>query len=305
MDISVVIPVYKAENYLIELYNRLIASLKSLTQEYEIIMIDDCSDDGSWEIIVNLAKLDNRVKGYKLSRNFGQHYGLTAGLDHCNGDWVVIMDCDLQDQPEDILRLYQKAQEGYDVVVAKRNKRTETISNRIMSWSFYKIFSYFLDYHYDGSIGNFRIISKKVVKNCREMRENLRFFGALIDWMGFSTTSIEVNQGKRTMGKSSYSFKKKWKLASDAIIAYSDKPLRLSIKLGYCISFLALIFSAYVFLNATINHSNVSVANNISLSIYFIGGLIIANLGIIGTYLGKTFEETKKRPLYIIDKTTV
>lgn len=305
MDISIVISVYKAENYLIELYSRLIDMLKSITQNYEIIMIDDCSDDRSWEIIVKLAKSDCRVKGYKFSRNFGQHYGLTAGLDHCTGDWVVIMDCDLQDQPEEILRLYQKAQEGYDVVVAKRNKRTESIYNRILSWSFYKIFSYFLEHHYDGSIGNFRIMSKKVVKNCREMRENLRFFGALIDWMGFSTSSIEVNQAKRIMGNSSYSFKKKCKLASDAIIAYSDKPLRISIKFGYCISLFALIFAMYIYLNSVINHRDVSIANNIIISIYFIGGLIIANLGIIGIYLGKAFDEAKKRPLYIIDQSTV
>jgi len=291
MDISIVIPVYKAENHLVELYNRLITTLKLITQDYEIIMIDDCSADRSWEVIIELAESDCRVKGYKFSRNFGQHYGLTAGLDYCRGDWVVIMDCDLQDQPEEILRLYQKAQEGYDVVVAKRHKRPETISNRIMSWSFYKIFSYFLDYHYDGSIGNFRIMSKKVVKNCREMRENLRFLGALIDSMGFSTASIEVNQAKRMKDNSSYTFKKKCKLASEAIIANSDKPLRLSVKLGCCISLLALI--------------SIPVANNIIVSIYFIGGLIIANLGIIGIYLGKAFNEIKKRPLYIIDKSTI
>lgn len=305
MHISIIIPVYKAENYLIELYNRLITTLKSITRDYEIIMIDDCSDDQSWEIIVKLAKSDCSVKGYRFSRNFGQHYGLTAGLDHCNGDWVVIMDCDLQDQPEEILRLYQKAQEGYDVVLAKRNKHTESINKRIMSWSFYKIFSYFIDYKYDDRVGNFRIMSKKVVKNCRKMRENLRLFGALIDWMGFSTTSIEVNRAKRLMGNSSYTFKKKCKLASDAIIAYSDKPLRLSISLGYGISLLALLFGMYIYLNSAINHSNVPGSSNVIVSIYFVGGLIIANLGIIGIYLGKTFAEAKKRPLYIIDKSTL
>lgn len=305
MHISIIIPVYKAENYLIELYNRLTVTLEAINHDYEIIMIDDCSDDRSWEIIIELAKLNNRVKGYKFSRNFGQHYGLAAGLDHCKGDWVVVMDCDLQDQPEEILRLYQKAQEGYDVVSAKRNKPIESINKRMLSWSFYKIFSYFLGYKYDGSIRNFRIISKKVVKNCRKIRENLRFFGAIIDWMGFSTTSIEVTQAKRLIGNSSYTFKKKCKLASDAIIAYSDKPLRLSIKLGYCISLLALIFGMYHYLYATIHHNNVPDSSHIIVSIYFIGGLIIANLGIMGIYLGKTFDEAKKRPLYIIDKSTV
>ena len=143
--ISVVIPVYNAESSLQHLYNRLKISLEEVSQDFEIIMVEDCGEDLSWQIIMDLAQLDQRVKGLQFSRNFGQHYGITAGLDYCNGDWVVVMDCDLQDRPEEIPRLYIKAQEGYDVVLARRGKRKDPLTKRLTSWLFYKIFNYFTD----------------------------------------------------------------------------------------------------------------------------------------------------------------
>jgi glycosyltransferase involved in cell wall biosynthesis len=303
--LSVVIPVYKAENTLHELYTRLKAALESINKNFEIILIEDCGGDRSWEMINELARLDSRVKGIKFSRNFGQHYGITAGLDYCMGDWVIVMDCDLQDQPEEIPRLYQKAIEGYDVVLANRGKRKDPFFKRCFSWTFYKIFSYFLDLDYDGQAGNFRIISKKVVLSFRQMRENLRFFGGLITWMGFKTASIEVTHASRADGKSTYTFKKLWKLASDVIIAYSDKPLRLAVRLGFIMSFLACIYGIYLIVRSMLYHSTVPGWTSLIVSIYFIGGIIIAILGIIGIYLGKTFDETKKRPLYIIEELIV
>lgn len=302
--ISVVIPVYKAENCLHELYRRLKSSLEQITQDFEILLIEDCGGDNSWKMIIELAKQDRRVKGLKFSRNFGQHYGITAGLDCCDGDWVVIMDCDLQDQPEEIIKLYRKAQEGYDVVLANRGKRSDPIIKRFCSWSFYKVFSYFLDLDYDGQAGNFRIISRKVVTNFRKMRENLRFFGGLITWMGFPTASVDVQHAKHLKEKSTYTFKKLWKLASDAIIAYSDKPLRLSVRLGFMMSFFAFIYGLYIFIKALATNSSVLGWSSLIVSIYFIGGIIIGILGIIGIYLGKTFDEVKKRPLYILSEIT-
>jgi len=180
--LSVVIPVYKAEKYLHELYTRLKESLEIISDDFEIVLVEDCGGDHSWEIIQELAKQDPRVKGIQFSRNFGQHYGITAGLDHCNGDWVVVMDCDLQDRPEEIPRLYQKAQEGYDVVLARRGKRKDPLLRQLTSYLFYKVFNYFTELEYDGEVGNFRIISRRVVENFRLMRENLRFFGGIIDW---------------------------------------------------------------------------------------------------------------------------
>jgi dolichol-phosphate mannosyltransferase len=302
--LSVITPVYQAEGCLEELYRRLVAALTPITAEFEIVMVEDCGGDRSWEIIGELARRDPRVKGVQFSRNFGQHYGITAGLDLCDADWVVVMDCDLQDQPEEIPRLYAKAQEGYDVVLARRGRRADTVARRFTSWLFYRIFSYLADTEYDGDAGNYRIISRKVVENCRGMREQLRFFGGLINWMGFPTASVEVAHAPRHDGRSTYTFGKLWKLAADTIIAYSDKPLRLSIRFGFIMSFLAFAYGIYILVRAWLYGSAVAGWSSLIVSLYFLGGIIISILGIIGIYLGKTFEEAKKRPLYIVARTT-
>jgi glycosyltransferase involved in cell wall biosynthesis len=302
--ISVVIPVYKAENCLDELYLRLKAALESISPDFEIVLVEDCGGDNSWQVIERLAAADPRVRGIQFSRNFGQHYGITAGLDHCHGDWVVVMDCDLQDRPEEIPRLYAKAQEGYDIVLARRGLRKDPLLKRITSWLFYKIFSYLADIEYDGESGNFRIMSRKVVVNFRRMREQLRFFGGLVEWMGFSSSSIEVAHAERFEGKSTYTFAKLWKLASETIIAYSDKPLRLAVRLGFLMAFFSFFYGAYILGHALLYGSPIPGWNSLIVSLYFIGGIIIAILGILGIYLGKTFDESKKRPLYIIKRAT-
>lgn len=303
--LSVVIPVYKAEGCLGVLYERLKHSLEQITQDFEIILVEDCGGDRSWDIILELAQKDSRVRGIQFSRNFGQHYGITAGLDHCDGDWVVVMDCDLQDPPEEIPRLYEKAQEGYDVVLARRGKRQDPPLKRLTSWLFYKVFNYFTELQYDGQVGNFRIMSRLVVENFCLMREQLRFFGGLIDWMGFPTASIDICHEKRFEGRSTYTFAKLWKLAIDTIIAYSDKPLRLSIKLGFMLSTLSFIYGIYITIRVVFYGSTVTGWSSLIVSLYFIGGLIISILGIIGVYLGKTFDQTKKRPLYLVRNKTV
>lgn len=302
--ISVVIPVYKAENCLNELYNRLKSSLEQISDNFEIVLVEDCGGDRSWEMILELAEKDTRVKGIQFSRNFGQHYGITAGLDHCNGDWVVVMDCDLQDRPEEILRLYAKAQEGYDVVLAKRKNRQDAFLKKFTSHMFYQVFNYLADLKYDAEVGNFRIISRKVVSNFRLMREQLRFFGGLVDWMGFPTSSIEVQHDPRLQGKSTYTFKKLWRLATETIIAYSDKPLRLSIRIGFIISLLAFLAGVYLVIKALLFGTPVMGWSSLIVSLYFLGGIIISILGIMGIYLGKTFDQTKERPLYIIRNCT-
>ena len=305
ISISIVIPVYKAENCLRELYERLKHSIEEIGVSYEILLIEDCGGDNSWEIIKNLAKEDSCVRGIQFSRNFGQHYGITAGLDCCQGDWVVVMDCDLQDRPEEIPSLYSKAQEGFDVVLALRGARwSDPLIKRVTSWIFYRIFSYLADIDYDGNSGNFRIMSRKVVLNIRQMREQLRFFGGLVQWMGFPTAVIEVKHDARFSGNSSYTIGKLWKLGSETIIAYSDKPLRLAIRLGFLMSLLAFLYGGYILLNALLNGVSVPGWNSLIVSIYFIGGVVISILGVIGIYLGKTFDESKKRPLYVINHTT-
>lgn len=302
--ISVVIPVWKAENCLDELYRRLRDSLEAISPSFEILLVEDCGNDNSWPVIERLAVADPRVRGLQFSRNFGQHYGITAGLDCCRGDWVVVMDCDLQDQPEEIPRLYAMAQEGYDVVLARRSMRRDPLLQRMTSWLFYKVFSYLADVEYDGASGNFRIMSRRVVLNFRRMGEQLRFFGGLVQWMGFPTSSIEVKHTERFAGTSSYTFTKRWKLASEAILAHSDKPLRLAVRFGFLMAFFSFCYGMYFLTRALLYGSPIPGWNSLIVSLYFIGGIIIGTLGILGIYLGKTFDECKKRPLYIVRRAT-
>ena len=302
--LSVVIPVYKAEHCLDELYLRLKTALESISPNFEIILVEDCGGDNSWPVIERLAAADPRVRGLQFSRNFGQHYGITAGIDHCHGDWVVVMDCDLQDRPEEIPRLYAKAQEGYDIVLARRGARQDPFLKRITSLLFYKFFSYLADIEYDGASGNFRIMSRKVVASFRRMGEQLRFFGGLVQWLGFPTTSIEVEHAERFEGNSTYTFSKLWKLATETIIAYSDKPLRIGVRFGFGMAGLSFCYGMYILLRAWTYGSPIPGWNSLIVSLYFIGGIIIAMLGIIGIYLGKAFDESKKRPLYIVRRTT-
>ena len=302
--LSVVIPVYKAESCLDELYVRLKAAIEPISPDFEIILVEDCGGDRSWELITALAKRDPRVKGIQFSRNFGQHYGITAGLDHAMGDWVVVMDCDLQDRPEEIPRLYARAQEGFEIVLARRGKREDPLGKRIMSGAFYKLFSYLADMEYDGQVGNFRIVSKKVVENFRSMREQLRFFGGLVNWMGFPSASIDVQHAERFEGGSTYTFAKLWKLASETIVAYSDKPLRLSIRFGFLISSLSFFYGMYIIYHALRYGSAITGWSSLIVSLYFLGGIVISILGVIGIYLGKAFDEAKRRPLYIINHKT-
>lgn len=302
--LSVVIPVFKAEQCLDELYRRLNAALEIISPDFEIVLVEDCGGDNSWQVIERLAAADPRVRGIQFSRNFGQHYGITAGVDYCHGDWVVVMDCDLQDRPEEIPRLYAKAQEGYDVVLARRGLRRDPPLKRIVSLLFYKIFSYLADIQYDAESGNFRIMSRKVAANFRRMGEQLRFFGGLVQWMGFPTASIDVEHAQRYEGKSTYTVAKLCKLASETIIAHSDKPLRLAVRFGFLMAFFSFCYGMYILGRALFYGSAIPGWSSLIVSLYFIGGIIIAILGIIGIYLGKTFDESKKRPLYIVRRAT-
>jgi dolichol-phosphate mannosyltransferase len=288
--LSIVTPVYRAQECLEELYRRLVMALSTITEDFEIVMVEDCGGDRSWEIICALARRDSRVKGLQFSRNFGQHYGITAGLDHCDGDWVVVMDCDLQDRPEEIPRLYAKAREGHEMVVALRARRRDPLAKRMSSKLFYRLFSWLADIEYDGRSGNFRIMSRKVVDGFKLMREQLRFFGGLVNWMGFPSATLEVQHDERYAGPSTYTFAKLWKLASETIIAYSDKPLRLAVRFGFALAFLSFCYGLYIVMHALLYGSPITGWASLIVSIYF--------------YLGKTYDEAKKRPLYVVMHTT-
>lgn len=304
LDISVVIPVYKAEGCLHELYRRLLESLEALQLTFEIIMVEDCGGDSSWNVIQELAAQDDRLRGFKLSRNFGQHNALTAGLDQVRGEWTVIMDCDLQDKPEDIGRLIEKTRDGHDLVIARSVLRRDSWAKRVISDLFYQSLSWFSGYRYEKGVRPFRIMSSRVIDSLRLMREQTRTLGPLMEWIGFSPTYIDVEVEQRHAGRSSYSWRRLLKLAAGTILAYSDKPLRISISFGFTMTGCAFAFGLYTVIRATLHDIPVPGWTSLITSLYFIGGLILANLGVVGIYLGKTFDETKGRPLYLIARQT-
>ena len=302
MLLSVVIPVYKAEEIIEELINRIKNSLAFTLGNYQIILVDDGSTDTSWAVIENVCITNPKVKAIKLSRNFGQHNAITAGLDYCTGDWIVVMDCDLQDRPEEINHLYQKSQQGFDIVLAQRYNRTDSFWKKVLSKLFYKLYSYLTGIKYDGTVANFGIYSKKVIDVIKEMREPMRAFSPMVRWVGFEKISINVEHGQRFSGKTTYNVSKLLNLALDIILSYSDKPLKLIVRLGFFISLMAFMFALYIFYRYWTGKITVTGYTSTIISIWFLGGLIIMILGVLGLYIAKIFAGVKNRPVYIVDK---
>ncbi len=298
--ISIVSPVYRAEHLLYELVERLHENLSKITTAYEIVFVEDGSPDKSWEIIEELCKNDHKIKGIKLSRNFGQHYAITAGLDHVSGEWIIVMDCDLQDRPEEIPALYQKAAtEQFDIVLAKREERRDTFAKRLSSKLFYGVLSYLTGTKQDASVANFGIYHKTVIGSLQKLREPIRYFPTMIKWVGFRKTHITVEHGERFAGATSYNWKKLFGLAIDIILANSDKPIRLVIKLGLSLALLSFVIGLVMIYKYFTNQITVAGYTSILVSIWFIGGMFLSVLGLIGLYIGKIFEGVKRRPIYI------
>lgn len=302
--ISVVVPVYKGEECLHELYRRLSLALQSIGGPYEIVLVEDCGPDASWQKIRELASRDERVRGLQFSRNFGQHYGITAGLRAARGQWIVVMDCDLQDRPEEIPRLYAMAQQGFDIVLARRVVRQDGWWKRTTSALFYRTFRFFTEQAYDGSVGNFRIISRQVAVSFNDFTEQLRFFGGIISWLGFRVSAIEVQHDARFAGATSYTWRRLISLGVQSIVAYSDKPLRLAIRFGFLLAGAALLAGAYVFVRALTRGVSVSGWASVMVSLYFLSGIMLGFMGVLGLYLGRVFDEVKGRPLYVVRERT-
>lgn len=297
---SVISPVYGCRSCLQELCERIIRSVSQITDDFEIILVNDSSPDNAWESIAWLASKDSRIKGIDLSRNFGQHYAITAGLHHCTGEWIVVMDCDLQDRPEEIFNLYRKAQEGYDIVLARRVHRRDNFIKKAFSRMFYRLLGYLTETRQDSAIANFGVYNRKVIDSVLSMGDSLRYFPTMIRWVGYRLSKIDVVHSEREEGKTSYTLKKLIKLALDIIIAFSDKPLRLTVKFGISISIISfLVGLVYLFMYFT-GEVKVLGYSSLIISIWFLSGIIIFVLGIIGLYLGKTFETVKKRPSFIV-----
>ena len=306
VDLSVVVPVYRGAPFLHELHRRLVASLEPLVTRFEIVLVEDGGPDESWNIIEDLARKDARVRGVALSRNFGQHHAITAGLRHARGQWIVVMDGDLQDPPEEIAKLWAKAQEGHDCVLARRARRADGSSKRLSSWLFYRVFNYQADlnYRYDGTVANFSIISRRVADTINGMGEAVRFYGGFLTWTGFAKAHVDVNHVRRPGGESGYTFFKLMKLATGIILAHSNKPLRLCVYAGLLLSALAFVGGMVHIVRVGVHGSPVMGWTSLIVSVWFSTGAIISALGILGLYIDRIFTEVKHRPLYIVRKTT-
>lgn len=299
MKISVVIPVYGCREALPELHRRLTESVGSITDDYEIILVNDNCPQNSWEVIEQICREDKHVVGLEMSRNFGQLKATLAGLDYSSGDWVVVMDCDLQDRPEEIVNLYHKAMEGYDFVVARRAHRQDSGLKVFVSDCFYSVYSFATDVKYDPTLCNFSICSRKVINHYCQMRELHRAYTMYLLWMGFKWTALDVDHNERYAGKSGYNFKKRMRMAFELLTSQSDKLLRMMALLGMIISLISIVFVVITIIRHFTMNIAVGYSSHIAMT-SLMGGMTIMSVGIVGIYVGNIFMEVKHRPLYIV-----
>lgn len=301
--LSIVSPIYRGEAMMDELVRRIEDNVKPITDDYEIVLVNDCSPDNSWSKILEICKTHSHVKGVNLSRNFGQHYAITAGLSKTSGEWVVVMDCDLQDRPEEIPNLYNKAQEGYDSVFAQRVDRQDTFSKKMSSTLFYMVFSFLTGYKQDKTVANFGIYHRKVVNAILSMGDSIRYFPIMAQWVGFRKYYLPVQHAEREIGKSTYSLFKLLKLASDNMIGFSDKPLRLMLRFGFIVVILSLLVALFYFVRWAFGFIQVSGFATMVISIWLAVGILTMMMGITGIYIGKIYDRVKGRPIFIIEDT--
>ena len=300
--ISIVSPVYQAEKIIPLLVERIENTVGKITADYEIILVEDGSPDDCWKVIEDITLTNAKLKGIKLSRNFGQHPAIMAGLSQAKGEWIVVMDCDLQDQPEEIEKLYNKALEGFDVVFAKRNNRQDGFFKKNTSKMFSALFNYLAGTKFDNEIANFGIYNKKVIVSVLNIGDYIKSFPLFVYFTGFKSTAITVEHAPRESGTSSYTFSKLISLAFNTIISYSNKPLKIFVKFGMLISLLSIIGGIVNLILYFEGEIKVSGYSSLIISIWFLSGILITVVGVVGIYVGKVFEQTKNRPPFIIDK---
>lgn len=303
MDLSVVSPVYRGEKMLSELVERIHKAISPLTDDYEIVLVNDCSPDNSWERISEICKVDKKVKGINLSRNFGQPYAITAGLTYAKGNYIAVIDCDLQNKPEDLPAMYQKALEGYDVVSARRVVREDTFMKRMSSAIFHRVYDFLSGFETDKAVAEFGIYSRKIVDVYCSIPEYSRSFVELIHTLGFKKTTVDVLHDHRLEGKSSYNLYRLLKLSYDSIISNSNRPLHLAVALGLMMSILSFLMAIYNIFAKFWGLNEVAGYTSTIFSIWFVGGLLLLMMGVLGLYIGKIFDQVKGRPVFIVSDT--
>jgi glycosyltransferase involved in cell wall biosynthesis len=309
MKISVVIPIYNESEIISELNRRLIKTSELFhsqfgisADEMEYLFVNDGSGDDSLAQLIVLTQSNPHYKVINFSRNFGHQKAVTAGLQHAKGDCVVLIDADLQDPPEFILELYGKQLQGYDVVYAVRKTRTgESFVKRITAKLFYRLLFKVTDIDIPLDTGDFRIMRRNVVNTLNNMPESHRFIRGMVSWVGFKQIGIEYDRQERFAGQTKYPLKKMLKFAFDAITSFSTLPLKLMIYTGFFASFIGLLGMLYIVYVKLFTAQAITGWSSIMITILLMGGIQLMTIGIMGEYIGRISEESKKRPLYIIE----
>ena len=305
MELSVIIPVFNESQNIFPLVERLKPILEEITQEYEIIFVNDGSKDDTLFKIKSLAQTESRIKYIDFTRNFGHQIAVTAGIDVTKGDKIVIIDADLQDPPELIKPMYDKIKEGFEVVYAKRKARKgESFFKKITAKLFYRILNKWSNVDIPLDTGDFRIMTHHIVKVLRQMPEQHKFLRAQISWIGYNQTFIEYERDSRLHGESKYPLTKMMKFALDGITSFSTVPLKFASWLGFTVSFTAFLFIFWVSFVRLIGYKfgltyQPGWASEM-VAILFLGGIQLLGIGVLGEYIGRINENIKNRPLYLV-----
>jgi glycosyltransferase involved in cell wall biosynthesis len=300
--VSLVVPVFNEVQVLAAFYDRATRALSALEgMTYEILFVDDGSQDGSFAKLAAFAEINPRIRVLKLSRNFGHQIAISAGIDHARGDCVVIMDADLQDPPEVVAAMIAQWRQGFDVVYGVRSDRAgETPLKLATANMFYKLLGRLTNVHIPANVGDFRLMSRRVVDHLKQLREKDRFVRGLVSWVGFPQTGIVYKRDPRHAGETKYPFRKMLSFAFDGITSFSTVPLKLATWTGYAAAILAVLYLLSVFVQKLLGYT-VDGWATIMVAMLFMGAVQLICLGILGEYLGRVFNEVKPRPMYIIE----
>lgn len=306
MMYSVVIPVYNEEANIGILYQRMSGVMEALSDAYQLIFINDGSRDNTLLLVKELAQSDYRVRFIDLSRNFGHQIAVSAGLDACRGDRIIIIDADLQDPPELIAEMDARMNDGFQVVYARRRKRKgESVAKLWTARLFYRLLAKIASVEIPLDTGDFRIMDKKVVDVLRSMPEQNKFLRGQISWIGFRQTYVEYDRSERQGGKTGYTYAKMLRFALDGITSFSDAPLRLASWMGFVVSGVAFIALVYALYGKFVSHDSEPGWASLIVSVLFLGGIQLISLGFIGEYLSRISSNVKQRPLYVVAESNV
>lgn len=302
--ISVIVPIFNEEKIIAELYNRIQKTIIQISDNYEIIFVNDGSKDHSFLELLKLAEIDKRVFYINFSRNFGHQIAVTAGVDAAKGAAVVIIDGDLQDPPELILEMYAKHKEGFEVVYAKRAERKgETFFKKFTAKIFYRTLKKLTSVDIPLDTGDYRLMDEKIVHYLKQMPEQNKFLRGQIAWLGFRQTAVLFNRDERKYGKTGYTLSKMLKFAMDGITSFSDKPIQFVTRLGFITFFVAVSVMIYALYNYFFRESTVTGWTSIMISTLFIGSVQLISIGVIGEYISRINKNVQNRPLYIVQET--